>query len=289
MDIGAELRRARIARKLSIEDVSHVTKISPSVLRAIEKDEFRRVPGGLFTRGFLRSYAREVGLDGEDIIQQYRAEYEAPVSVGVSGQAAPTESDELEYRNGVNDEPGGSRLSQLIQVAVILIVMFVYFASWRQPKPSASAHGDLPATNAIGTPSPVEVPVATTGSTDAAPAGLKMEVRPQGQCWVQVTADGKIVIARLMEAGERQTIDAREDLTLRVGDPATFAFSINGVAGRPVGPAGKPVTIHITPQNYQTFLESRRPGETPPHAAVSDREHPPARQPPPPSVEQTGT
>ena len=74
MDIGAELRRARVSRHLAIEDVARVTKISPSVLRAIEQNEFGSVPGGLFTRGFLRSYAREVGLDAEAIVQLYRAE-----------------------------------------------------------------------------------------------------------------------------------------------------------------------------------------------------------------------
>src|SRR5438477_2289374 len=78
MDIGAELRNARKARKLSIEEIARVTKISPSVLRAIDRNDFSSVPGGLFTRGFLRAYAREVGLDPEEIVQLYRTEFEQP-------------------------------------------------------------------------------------------------------------------------------------------------------------------------------------------------------------------
>jgi cytoskeletal protein RodZ len=266
MDIGAELRRARVSRHLAIEDVARVTKISPSVLRAIEQNEFGSVPGGLFTRGFLRSYAREVGLDAEAIVQLYRAEYEVPEISPDPNHAEPSVSDELDVSSMI-DEPGGSRQSQIIQVGVILIVMLVYFSPWRQPMPSASA--EAPATKAMGTASAAEVPVAvaTTGSIDTRSAPLKMEIRPLGQCWVQVTADGETIVARLMEAGERQTIDARDDLTLRVGDPAAFAFSINGVAGRPVGLAGRAVTIHINPQNYKGFLvppvtDSRDPSRT---------------------------
>jgi cytoskeleton protein RodZ len=252
MDIGAELRRARIARHLSIEDVARVTKISPTVLRAIEQGDFGRVPRGLFTRGFLRAYAREVGLDAEAIVRHYRSEHEVPELLPDPKRLESSVSDELDDAATMIEEPGGSRQSQIIQVGVILVVMLVYFSPWRRPVPPASA--EVRPAAAMGTASAAEVAVATTGSTETQSGRLKMEIRPLGQCWVQVTADGEVIAARLMEAGERQTIDAREDLTLRVGDPAAFAFSINGVAGRPVGPAGRAVTIHINPQNYKTFL-----------------------------------
>jgi hypothetical protein len=62
-------------------------------------------------------------------------------------------------------------------------------------------------------------------------------------------------MARLMMPGEQKSIDARENLTLRVGDPGAFAFSINGTAGRSLGRAGQPITVQINRQNYATFLE----------------------------------
>ena len=75
-EIGGDLRRARIARKKSIEDISRATKINSLFVRAIESDAFDQLPGGLFTRGFLRAYAREVGLDPDEIVARYRAEFE---------------------------------------------------------------------------------------------------------------------------------------------------------------------------------------------------------------------
>ncbi|PYR58712.1 MAG: hypothetical protein DMF91_16590 [Acidobacteria bacterium] len=251
MDIGAELRNARNARKLSISEIARVTKISPSDLRAIDRNDFDSVPGGLFTRGFLRAYAREVGLDPEEIIQLYRMEFEhSETPVHAEESAA---SDELEINTHRPDEPAGSRYSQIVQVAIILIILGVYFASWRRPQPLANT--ELPPTNAVAAPAPAEVPVATTGTVGAPRAELKVDIHPQGQCWVQATADGKPVMARLMMPGEQETIAARADLTLRVGDPAAFAFSVNGAAGRSLGRAGQPVTVQINRQNYATFLE----------------------------------
>jgi hypothetical protein len=75
---------------------------------------------------------------------------------------------------------------------------------------------------------------------------------------VDATVEGKHVVSRLMNAGEHEALTVREDLMLRVGDPAAFAFSIDGVPGAPLGQAGKPVWVRITPQNYRTFLEPRR-------------------------------
>src|SRR4051812_25256080 len=78
MDIGADLRNARVARNRSLEDISRSTKISSSVLRSIEDEAFEKVPGGVFTRGYLRAYAREVGLDPDEVVRRYRLEFEPP-------------------------------------------------------------------------------------------------------------------------------------------------------------------------------------------------------------------
>ena len=111
MDIGADLRNARQARRLSIEQIARVTKISPSVLRAIDRNDFDSVPGGLFTRGFLRAYAREVGLDPEEIVQLYRTEFEQPEIAVPTEDADADASDELAIRTHRHDEPTESKYS----------------------------------------------------------------------------------------------------------------------------------------------------------------------------------
>jgi hypothetical protein len=75
-----------------------------------------------------------------------------------------------------------------------------------------------------------------------------------------VTVDGEHTLGRLMNAGDRETVTMGEDMTLRVGDPAAFAFSIAGVAGRSLGSEGRPVTVRINRANYQALLGERQGG-----------------------------
>src|SRR5437762_5566393 len=89
MAVGADLRKARIARNRSIDDIARVTKISRSLLTAIESENFDRVPGGLFRRGYLRAYAREVGLDPDEVVQSYRNEFEPAPPQPEREQSAP--------------------------------------------------------------------------------------------------------------------------------------------------------------------------------------------------------
>ena len=96
-------------------------------------------------------------------------------------------------------------------------------------------------------------PSPGTASIDEQLNALRLDIQARALCWLSGTADGRRVIYRLLNAGERVQIEAK-DLVLRMGDAANVEFTINGVAGRPLGPAGQAVTIHLTPQNYQEFL-----------------------------------
>ena len=66
--VGAELRRRREERQISLRQIAATTKISPSALEAIERDDIKRLPGGIFTRAFVRAYASELHLDPEPIV-----------------------------------------------------------------------------------------------------------------------------------------------------------------------------------------------------------------------------
>jgi cytoskeleton protein RodZ len=273
VDIGADLRQARIAKKRSIEDIARATKINVSVLQAIESDAFSRVPGGLFTRGFLRAYAREVGLDPEAIVERYRAEYEPAPS---GGSERTSESPEWERlgrirlpSDDVDAEAAAARRTQLLQLSIVLLIVLLYFATWRQPKSQASS--DAKQITPASVPSERETPVATSGRettprTAAAPTATPtpaptwpttMEMHAQGPCWIEATAAGQRIVARLMDAGNTQTIPLKDEVTLRIGDPAVFAFTIGGAKGRSLGQAGKAVTVRINQENYKTLLEPR--------------------------------
>jgi hypothetical protein len=71
---------------------------------------------------------------------------------------------------------------------------------------------------------------------------------------VSATADGRPVIYRLMQLGERETITAREEVVLRVGNAGALEYVVNGRAGRVLGASGEAVTVRITSDNARTWV-----------------------------------
>jgi cytoskeletal protein RodZ len=70
---GENLRRAREARNMTLQEIAASTKISTRALQALEDERFELLPGGIFNKGFVRSYARAVGLDEEKAVAEYLA------------------------------------------------------------------------------------------------------------------------------------------------------------------------------------------------------------------------
>jgi cytoskeleton protein RodZ len=271
MDIGTELRQAREARGITLAQLVVSTKISPQNLRAIERNAFDRLPGGLFTRGFLRAYAREVGLDPEEIVRQYISEHETP-EPAVPGQLPGERRQTVDRRVSIADRPGSDltasdidnldrrlQRSQLMGTAAIAVVgAVVYFMlAGETPRQDADAAAPgvrapaAPASPAIGTAGGARTtsPSTTVGQRD----GVHVEVQPKGPCWVGATSDGKPAVRRLMNVGERVMIDAREEAIVRIGDAGACALSVNGSPAVPVGTAGKPATLRITKDSSSDF------------------------------------
>ena len=72
-DFGDKFRKAREKKELTLDNVSNVTKISARMLRAIEEEHFDELPGGVFNKGFIRAYAKHLGLDAEEAVTDYLA------------------------------------------------------------------------------------------------------------------------------------------------------------------------------------------------------------------------
>jgi cytoskeletal protein RodZ len=79
-ELGATLRKQRLDRGYSIADIEDMTKIRSRYLEAMEAGDFHLLPGGVYTRAFIRSYAAHVGLDTQDIMARYHHLYERAVN-----------------------------------------------------------------------------------------------------------------------------------------------------------------------------------------------------------------
>ena len=72
---GARLREARDRRGISLRQIANSTKIAVSVLEALERNDISRLPGGIFSRAFVRSYAAEVGVDPEQTVRDFLSQF----------------------------------------------------------------------------------------------------------------------------------------------------------------------------------------------------------------------
>lgn len=74
-DFGGRMRRAREARGVSLRQIADSTKLSMAALEALERNDISRLPGGIFSRGFVRSYAAEIGMDPEASVRDFIAQF----------------------------------------------------------------------------------------------------------------------------------------------------------------------------------------------------------------------
>ena len=226
------------------------------MLGAIEREAFDSIPQGLFTRGYLRAYAREVGVDPDAIVARFRELFDRrPVSLEGEGNAASEAKADVTERIDPDEPSHGSRHAEVLQIAVIAVIVIGYFA-WQRPTRSAAESNREPPDQAVAV-APAATPIGTTGARDGGPAALTVEIRAEGPCWVETATDGDRQVGRLMKAGERQALRVRDVLALHIGDPSTFAFSIDGVPGRTLGRPGVPVRVQIDRQNYSSLLAPR--------------------------------
>src|SRR5262245_54300369 len=122
MDMGESLRMAREQQGLSLEVISQRTKINTEKLRAIEENDIQRLPSGIFLRGFLRAYAREVGLDVEDTVNRYLAQFESEVSIVEDDTPyAPVEETPAEISDTQRIEESLREMSMWGVVAIVVL------------------------------------------------------------------------------------------------------------------------------------------------------------------------
>lgn len=262
--VGAALRAARRRRSLSLDDIAQTTKIRVAILRAIEANRREQLPETIYLRGFVRAYAREVGLDPDATAAAYLNQF-APVDAPDASVAG----DDSEPADGPLASSAIHRgigiVARYQWVIIAVAVALIGYAVSRPPRsgPAASPEASQAASatdearSADTGAAASRGEVGTTGSraSTAADAGvLHFELRFRAPCWLAVTADGNRIVYRLMQAGEQQAFDVHRFATLRVGDAAAVEFSINGAAGRSLGRAGEAVSLRVTADNFRDLL-----------------------------------
>lgn len=252
----SSLREARERRGLSLDEIATTTKISVSALEALERYDASSLPGGIFTRAFVRSYATEVGLDPETALREFLAKCPEADPVEVAGPGEATAPGHLGLGGS---RPIGLRLA-LLAAPLVALGVFVGVracddrASARVTDSGAQAVADVSAAASPARRDPPETTEPVPAPPPPIEGAIVMEIHPSRDCWVAATVDGEAVLSRLMRAGERQTLRAVEAITVNVGDAGAFEYTLNDEPGRLLGGRGQVVTETITSDNYRDYL-----------------------------------
>ena len=236
-------------------------------LEALERSDLSRLPGGIFTRAFVRAYAQEVGLDPDRTIQDFIAELPPDSAAATAHPVAMEDGEALE-----SDRTAFATAMKLIMVSLPIAGFVVYYGMHRLPpaltppaeSPTRTGTDALPATPVPRLETPVPAAAASPATppitpsappvTEPAASGLTMEIATKADCWVSVTVDGEPLFSVQMHAGDTRTVSARDEISLNVGDAGAFAYVLNGKEGRPLGAPGEVVSKRITLADSKDYV-----------------------------------
>ena len=271
-DFGRTLREARERRGLSLRQIASATKISMLTLEALEKNDIARLPGGIFSRAFVRSYALEVGLDPEETIQEFMGQY--PQDSVTAGH--PTTRQVDDYVAVESDRKMATTFLRLIFVSIPIAAIVVYFgtagrrAAVRKALGVQASEPAAPSTPVIAqqpaaadpdpdasAAAPQRAPV--TGVAAVAPGAqdtdrLVVQLKAVQRSWVSAIVDGQRAVQRVFLPGDEQTLDVRRDLVLTAGDGGAITVTLNGAAAKPIGPSGQTATARLNLANFKDYL-----------------------------------
>jgi cytoskeleton protein RodZ len=254
---GEELRREREIRGISLKEISDATKISKRFLEAIERNDHKTLPAPVFTRGFVREYARYLGLNAEEMVTRYnyaasgddRIEQSAHLHSLVQPQPPPREP------KGI--PPLYARIDRNIYLLIAIVVALSLVAWWalrfkreaRAEAIDAVAHSataspaGMPAPHAAIVRPPVVVPPATTSAPAPVDDLLHLTMDLTDDSWITLKADGKTVVNDELKSGDHRTFEAHDQFFFStVGNPDALTMTLNGTRIPPLGKHGR--TVH---------------------------------------------
>jgi cytoskeleton protein RodZ len=272
---GELLKRERELREVTLNEVTVATRIPPRFLEAFEREDWEKLPGGVFNRGFVRAIARYLGLDEENLLSEYDLAYgdQRPAMAAVAEDPIPT--------------PPKWAVAAVAIAILLLIVGAVWgsvhgwqrYAARRAAKraaltASADPAGQVPTLGTVAAAEPnaaspiPQQPSANPGShatasSPAKPLGtpvdskslasqrLDLAVSTSGESRVRVVADGRIVLDSRLPAGETRRLFARNQFVISAAHPDVVLLEMNGQAMPPLTSVGASGTMVLSQKDLR--------------------------------------
>jgi hypothetical protein len=234
-EIGNSLREARLRQGLDFPELEQGTKIRGKYLRALEDEQFDVLPAQTYVKGFLRSYAEYLGLDGQLYVDEYNSRF-------VAGEEEP----QSRPRRSAPPSRGVQVQSRVVLLTLLGIaaVTALVIVAW--------THGEPPSSTPVGlgTPKPLTHKTLAPRVTRALQVHLLVKAS-RGPCWLQVhktSATGPILFQGTLDLGQKQLFTARK-LWITLDRPENLVTVLNGHTRRL--PVGGVKTLIVTPRSIR--------------------------------------
>jgi cytoskeleton protein RodZ len=218
-EIGPTLREARLRQGLDFPELEERTKIRPKYLRALEDERFDILPAPTYVRGFLRSYAEAIGLDGQPFVDEYNSRF------AIGEDEAPLRARRVPTTTRRDRESRESRIAVLALLAITVATALV-IAAWK-----------------FGGPEAEKVPGLASAPTTESPAAsgnnARLAIRAiGGSSWMEVRTgrgSAELLYSGTLERGQRKVFHGAR-LKVALADPENVRVRLNGrAASLPAG------------------------------------------------------
>ncbi|GAA1923625.1 helix-turn-helix domain-containing protein [Streptomyces sodiiphilus] len=252
--VGRTLQQARVAAKLTVDEVSTTTRVRIPIVHAIEEDDFSRCGGDVYARGHIRALAHAVGLDPAELVEMYNAQRgEDPGAL----PAAP-----LFEAERIRPEPRRPNWTAAMVAAIVAVIGFVGFnvvsgddstsGTVAENSPEAGdQQADSPESGQ--TQEPEEAADREPEPTESAVAGVpsdKVTVRATaegGTSWVSAKdGNGRLIFEGVLEDGDSETFTDDERIDLILGNAGAVELHVNGKPIEDVGEMGQVQRLSYT-------------------------------------------
>jgi cytoskeleton protein RodZ len=264
--IGAVLEKARKQRGLTLDEAEYATKIRKRYLDGLEREDFGVLPDAVYTRGFLKTYANYLGLDGEDLARQLRDRrrsrrertfaYGAPKTSEFDKPLINPGELNGEKRRGISWPTVLNLLVALLLVAAIVGSLYYVGLGAQRPEESPDARpqaaedvADNPQPPA-GAPSGAENGPPENGAPDRPeprPETLSVVVSVEGDpSWLSVLADGRLAYEQIAQPGFSRNFEAQREVSIKTGNAGAVGVEVNGQDLGRLGESGEVLTRDFT-------------------------------------------
>jgi transcriptional regulator with XRE-family HTH domain len=232
---GDSLRRERELRQISLREISEATKVNHRYLEALEKNDFRHLPGGVFNKGFVRAYAQYIGVDPDRMVLAYLEE-ERRQSGPVPAEPAPsrktrTRAFSIRRADRGRLKPLGWVGAGLALTVLAVVAMSLGWLEW--------PFGKLPRENVVEPPqvAPSFAPTLPTAPGEVSPAGILFRLIRPARGMLRCDKGTRADLSQLA-VGDEIVLDCPGGILVDVEDAGALLLEGPGIVAGPIGEDG---------------------------------------------------